>query len=286
MATIGLSKPYFAKYVNSGGSVSYQNGGLLAKAIEFGAQIDSGESNDLYADNGVAESDRSFQGGTMTMTTDDLTQEASAALLGITPVTISVNGVNVQELIYDDQMTVPDLGIGVIIKKKKDGAYKYRAVVLTKVKFNIPDESATTQGETIEWQTPELSGLIQRDDSTYHAWKREATFDTEQDARDYIEEVLNIAIGSLTVLSEAGLVIGNTEITVTPELTVGHSYKYKTGTDLELPDVYDPIGAGYTAWNGTDEITATTGDDILIVEVDANSEARKAGIATVVSLSE
>ena len=45
-------------------------------------------------------------------------------------------------------------------------------------------------------------------------------------------------------------------------------------------------GAGYTAWNGTDEITATTGQKILVVEVETSSfKARKAGQATITSMA-
>lgn len=84
MATIGVSKPHVAKYVNTDGTVSYTDVTKLAKAVQFSAEISSGEgSNNLYADNGVAESDKSFVGGTMTITTDDLDQEGSARFLGL-----------------------------------------------------------------------------------------------------------------------------------------------------------------------------------------------------------
>lgn len=75
MATIGLSKPYYAVYSNTGSTVSYSNGGILAKAVEFSAEIENTDDNNLYADNAIAETDRSFSGGTLTITTDDLTQE-------------------------------------------------------------------------------------------------------------------------------------------------------------------------------------------------------------------
>ena len=35
MATIGLSKPYYAKYSNTGSTVSYSNGALLGKYTEL-----------------------------------------------------------------------------------------------------------------------------------------------------------------------------------------------------------------------------------------------------------
>lgn len=195
MATIGLSKPYYAKYGNSGNVVTYTDGGILAKAVEFSAEIESTEDNNLYADNGIAEADRSFSGGTFTITTDDLTQEASAAILGLKPKTIEIDGITTEsptELVYGEDQEIPYLGFGVIIKKKQNGSYKYRAVVFTKIMFSIPAESATTQGDTIEWQTPELTATIMRDDTSSHTWKRESTLDSEADAELYIKDCLNI----------------------------------------------------------------------------------------------
>lgn len=195
MATIGLSKPYYAVYSNTGSTVSYSNGGILAKAVEFSAEIENTDDNNLYADNAIAETDRSFSGGTLTITTDDLTQEASAAILGLTAQSITIEGVTTEtptELIFGEAQTIPYLGFGIIIKKKVGGIYKWRAVVFTKIMFNVPSDAATTQGETIEWQTPELTATIMRDDSTNHVWKRESTLDSEADAEAYIKNCLNI----------------------------------------------------------------------------------------------
>ena len=43
MATIGVSKPYYALYQSEGGTVSYQGGGLMGKAVELSASIEAGE---------------------------------------------------------------------------------------------------------------------------------------------------------------------------------------------------------------------------------------------------
>ena len=49
---------------------------------------------------------------------------------------------------------------------------------------------------------------------------------------------------------------------------------------------YDAVcTTGYTAWNGTDEITATTGQKIVVVEVDSANKAKKAGITTIASMA-
>jgi len=193
MAVIGLSKPMVAVYSNTGNAVTYTKGAVLGKAITFSAEIEQGDDNKLYGDNGVTESDKSFSDGTLTIGTDDLTQEASALILGIEP---AEAGEGSKELIYNDDMTVPYMGFGCVVKKKKDGTYKWRAVVFPKIMFDIPSDAADTQGESIEWQTPELTATILRDDTEKHAWKMECTFATEAEAVTYIEGKLGMTGGA------------------------------------------------------------------------------------------
>lgn len=197
MATIGLSKPYYAIYAEAGGVVSYSDGAVMGKATEANISIETTEDNNLYGDNGLAETDRRFANGTLTLSTTDLSQEVSKAILGLTEQAITgIDGVtdtSVKELVYDDAQVTPYLGVGFIIKKKVNGAYKWRGVVLPKIMFSVPEDAATTQGESIEWQTPELTGTIMRDDSATHVWKKEATFTTEAQAEAYIKARLGIA---------------------------------------------------------------------------------------------
>lgn len=199
MATIGVSKPYYAVYSNTGSTVSYASGGVMGKATQVDIEIETSEDNNLYADNGIAETDRQFTGGTLTISTDDLSQQVSKAILGLKEQKLgTIEGVedeDVQELIYDETQVPPYLGFGFIVKKVVGGVTKWRGIVLTKIMFSVPNDSATTQGESIEWQVPELSATIMRDDSTTHMWKREATFTTEAQAEAYIKNRLNITTG-------------------------------------------------------------------------------------------
>lgn len=197
MAKIGVSKPKFAKYSESNGVVTYSGGGSLGKMVNVDVSIDSSDDNNFYADNGIAETDRQFSGGTFTANTDDLSHEVSKAILGLKEQELGeiagVTDTEVKELIYDDDQAMPYLGLGFIIKKKVKGVTKWRAVILTKAMFSVPNDAATTQGETIDWQTEELSATIMRDDMEKHAWKKEATFTTEAQAEAYLNNRLNIA---------------------------------------------------------------------------------------------
>ena len=196
MATIGLSKPYYAIYSETGGVVSYSDGAVMGKATEANITIETTEDNNLYGDNGLAETDRRFANGTLTLSTTDLSQTVSAAILGLKEEAITgiegVTDTSVKEMIYDDRQVTPYLGVGFIIKKRVNGVDMWRGMILTKVMFSVPADAATTQGESIEWQTPELSAAIMRDDSENHAWKKEATFTTETQAEAYIKARLGI----------------------------------------------------------------------------------------------
>lgn len=88
-------------------------------------------------------------------------------------------------------------------------------------------------------------------------------------------------LGELTVTSAAGTNAGDTKITVTPALTSGNSYKYKVAANPTLPAYDATCTTGYTIWDGSVDITATTGQKIVVVEVDADNKAKKAGMATV-----
>lgn len=195
MATIGLSKPYYAIYSNTGTTVSYANGALLAKAVELSMELEGADANILYADNGPAESANQFAGGTLTITTDDLLPEPTAAILGLTPQTVTNEGITTEtpkELVFSDAQVIPYVGFGVIVKKQQNNVIKWLGIVYPKVQFSNPGITATTQGETIEWQTPELTATIMRDDSTAHVWCRHSLLDSEADAEAYVKQLLNI----------------------------------------------------------------------------------------------
>lgn len=192
MAGIGLRKPFFAVYQNVDSVVTYLNGGLLGKAVEFSASIEDGSDNNFHADDGVAESDRTFAGGTISLTTDDLSDEVSKIILGVTMKELTVGEKTVSELIFDDTAVTPYLGIGIIVPKMNRQIISYRAIVFPKVMFSVPDDAATTKGESIEWQTKTIEGTILRSDATGHPWKRETTVADEETAIAYIKQLLNI----------------------------------------------------------------------------------------------
>ena len=196
MAIIGCSYLKYAKYAESQGVVSYSEGGTAAKLVSVDISLDSSTDNDFYADNSVDETDRVFAGGTITVQTNDLTDAMSKALLGLQEASIgTITGItdsSVKEYYFDDRQVIPYLGIGMVIKHQRAGAAAWTAILLNKVQFAVPNDAAETQGQSISWQTVELTGSIMRDDSANRCWKVMATFTTEAQAVLWINNKLSI----------------------------------------------------------------------------------------------
>lgn len=162
----GFSKPYVAIYGESGGVVSYTSTQILARGVNVDLSIDSADDNNFYADNVVAESATGmFGGGTVTLTVDGLLTAAEKLILGLP----AADGDGWTA--YGDAMSIPYCGVGFVVRYMSEGVTTYVPVILTKVKFSVPNLSAATQEDEIDWQTQELTATIMRDDSSDHNWK-------------------------------------------------------------------------------------------------------------------
>ena len=264
MATIGLSRPYIARYTNAGSSVSYADGRLLGKATELSIELNDSENNAFYADNGVAENDNQFSGGTLTITTDDLRPQAYLEALGTVREAISASGVstpNAAWMINDDNQSAPYLGFGAIAMKKINGQIKYVGIVLDKVQFSNPNDSITTKGETIEWQTPQLTGAIYRSDNATHSWKRITTpLDSEAEADAAVRAYLNITEASITP-SLSAMSIGT--LTLDPTFASGTTAYTTTTTNAK-----DAVSA--TPTNAGDDVVIKVNGSVIANGGDAN----------------
>lgn len=288
MAIKGLSIPVFGRYSNNAqaGTVTYTDGMINPHAIEYTFTAEAADGTPLYGDNRIIENDRqTFSTGSLSLGVDDLIQDVSKYLLGVKTIEQTYGeGKTVLVTVYDDEQSSPTLGVGIIELHQNDDVDNYRAVILKKVIFNIPEDTATTKGESVEWQTKTIEGTVSRSDENTaeqkHPWMNDAWFTSEADAVEWLKWNLGVGtLGTLSVQSAAGTTEGMTKITVTPAKTGENVYYYQLGEDLELPE-YNADCSGLTEWDGEEEITAETGTKILIVECQGTN-ARAAGIATV-----
>lgn len=83
-------------------------------------------------------------------------------------------------------------------------------------------------------------------------------------------------VAELTVLATSGS--EGYALTVAPEADDGDSYVFKAGSGLAVPAAVEVCapGEGWTAWEG-DAVTASVGETLILVEIDAAWKARRAG---------
>ena len=182
MAKIGLNNfRYAIATINATtGVVSYGGPKTPAKAISFTFEPNVAEAS-LYADDLRAEYDSRLIGGTVTMGVDREDATTLADLLGHTKTQTDEITDNVND-------SAPYVGVGRVTRLMVDGTVKYRGTVISLVKFSEPTETDNTMGESIEFQTTELTGQMTIPKNG--KWRQRKTFTTQADAVSYIEGIL------------------------------------------------------------------------------------------------
>lgn len=191
MAIIGMRHVVAAK-INTetpGQAITYDDGMVIGKAIQ-GNITWNRPDNPLYADDAVAENDNGITDGNIELGVDDISDVARAYMLGDEAVTVGT------ATEYEDtDEPAPYVGFGYIRVRMKNNVISYQAVWCHKAQFGQDNESTTTKGQNIEWQTPVLNGRImgvQTDASGKIRYRRRATFDTEAAAVDWLDEKAGI----------------------------------------------------------------------------------------------
>ena len=192
MAGIGLYGVYYSKATVADGIVTGYSGiQQMGKAISANFERVDADNNPLYANNAIAENDASSgSGGTLTLTLDKITQTAVADLFGLTQKTsaVPVNGTSVSGTGFDWDGTEQSAPVGVAFIKwhqESDNRNKHEVVLFRNVSFNPPDLEGQTMGETIEWQTPELTGSVVGADGT-NPWFVTRVFPSQAAALQFI----------------------------------------------------------------------------------------------------
>ena len=163
---IGFSKPYVAVYTNSGTTITYSNGQVLARGVDVSIEPETSDDNKFYADNVEAETDAgTFSGGTLSLTVDGLHQDAEALIMGL-PAADQSGWIS-----YGDSQTVPFVGVGYIAKYMSGGEITYVPTIIPKVVFNQISSSHATSEDSLNFQTQALTAQIKRADDADRSWK-------------------------------------------------------------------------------------------------------------------
>ena len=194
MAKIGLRNFLFGILTEDAqGNATYGTSTKPGKAISASVSI-TNNSATLDADDAVAESDTSFQSGTVTLGIDDDDLATMAILLGHT--------ITDGEIVRNALDVAPYVGLGRIITKMVGGVLKYKVEFLMKVKFGEPSQEENTRSsEGIEFGTSEIEGTVST--LANGDWSKAEVFDTMSAAQAYLESFFEPKVDA-TVTFSAG----------------------------------------------------------------------------------
>lgn len=188
MAKIGLDNFLFGILTEAAdGTATYGAATKPARAISCSVSI-TNNSASLYADNVLAESDSSFQSGTVTLGIDDEDLTTLATLLG--------HEITDGNMVRNSNDVAPYVGLGRIITKMVKGQYAYKVEFLKKVKFSEPSQDDNTKGESLEFGTSTIEGTIST--LANGDWSVAQTFETKEAATTYLNGLFGTASTSGT----------------------------------------------------------------------------------------
>ena len=221
MANIGLTNIWWANLTEAlDGTASYDGAKSLGKAVSASVSVSNNDAK-LYGDDALAESDTSFSNGTVTFGVTDDDDSIFAPLLG--------HSLNEGEVVKKSSDSAPYVGVGRIVTKMVNGAYKYKVEFLSKVKFSEPSRDETTKGESIEFATPSIEGIVATlADGT---WNKSKQFSTKADALTYLQGLL----GSVTTYTVTYNVNGGSGEVASATVTAGGSVELDDGSGITPP---------------------------------------------------
>lgn len=258
MANIGLSNIWWSVLTeDANGGAHYAGATYLGKAVSAETSITNNEAK-LYGDDALAESDTSFASGTITLGVTDDDDTIFAPLLGHT---IDAGG----EVIKTSTDAAPNVGCGRVVMKMVNSAYKYKVEFLYKVKFSEPSRSEQTKGESVEFSTPTVEGIIAALGDGVGTWCKTKTFNTKSDALTYLKNLLAADGQTYRVTYD---LMGGTSATIEDEtVNAGSSVSLDDGTGITAPTGYDFAGWSLTPNGALLGATFTPSEDTTIYAV-------------------
>lgn len=195
MAFIGMRHPVVATLSThtAGADPTYAAGMVVGHAIQGNLTI-TRNNNPLYGDDTIVEDDNSITAMSLELGVDDLSETVRAYMLGLVKKTTGT-GTAAVDTYYDTDAAAPYVGLGYIRVRRLDGATKYQGVWYYKAIFSEESESSATKGESIEWQTPTVTGRcmgLSVDGTGALTFRKFQYFDTETAAIAWLNGLAGI----------------------------------------------------------------------------------------------
>jgi len=185
MASFGAKNPYFAK-IKEEPEVSlpvYEGEpskiGRLVKA-DLSVTMASGK---LYADDTLAESVEEFVNGSITMETDDMTDEVASLVYGAE--------VKEKEVHYKSGDSAPVGGLAYYKVLKRKGVLIYKGYFYPRVMAALGNDTAQTKADSLTFGTTSTTFTVFPCESG--DWRITKEFTAENEARAWVREKLGAA---------------------------------------------------------------------------------------------
>ena len=141
-------------------------------------------STELRADDIIAENDKSFKGGTLNLTVDDVTDEVYADVKGCE--------ITEKEVTDNSEDIAPEIGYGHIVTKIYKGVKSYKVEFLPRIQITKITADRKTKGESIEYNTVSIEADVMELEEEINgmkigSWKKSETFATLKEAQTYLD---------------------------------------------------------------------------------------------------
>lgn len=146
-------------------------------------------SVELYANDGLAETDYSFKKGGLALTVADDEDKFVAEIMGNT---VAGDGAEVTSNIED---IAPEFGYGHIVPKIVGGVKKFKVEFFPRVKFTKVTTDNKSRGESVEFGTTSIEGTVMPLETALNGmkvgdWEKHQTFATLEEADTYLDGLL------------------------------------------------------------------------------------------------
>jgi hypothetical protein len=206
----------------------------------------------LYAEGSLAEVMKEITGGSASAAVKYIKDAAQTLMFGSGTRTRTVNGKPIISRVTSLNDIANYVGFAFYAPDKIDGVKKFTAVLVKKVMFAPPSMAYRTKDTNLAFQTPKTTGEFLADDTDGKDLVEVAVCDTADDARAWINAVLNASAAAMPVANPAaGAVASGTEIALTSETSGASIYYTLDGSapsaastlyaDLSKPTIAAPL---------------------------------------------
>lgn len=191
MAQIGLTNLWYGLLTEAeDGTPSYAGAKSFGKAVSAKVDVSTNDAT-LYADDVLAESDKSFQSAKVTLGVADDDMTIFAEILGHK---VAESG---GEMVRSADDAAPWVGLGRVVTKMVNGKYVYKGEFIYKVRFAEPSQEDNTKGESVDFSTPEIEGTAAT--LANGDWSAAQVFDTKSAAVEWVKGKLAAKAGGTSV---------------------------------------------------------------------------------------